>query len=197
MAGSSQRSINQILINLLPRTAHSATICGQTGCGKTVFILDLLQGPYRGFLVRSKLGGKAFTADQIDALDNTEIEKMCARYEARLGAAMTKTLRSAALQLYAGVASMFLLIPAENEPGLIADLEGDPFVGHALSSATCELYHRYGMFLAPLTAVLTTMKHCQFGGHQCPVRINNVGEQADGGEPRDVAKQHTSRDSVS
>ena len=44
MAGSSQR-----LINLLPQTAHSATICGQTGCGKTVFILDLLEGPYRGF----------------------------------------------------------------------------------------------------------------------------------------------------
>ena len=44
MAGSSQR-----LINLLSQTAHSATICGQTGCGKTVFILDLLKGPYRGF----------------------------------------------------------------------------------------------------------------------------------------------------
>ena len=44
MAGSSQR-----LINLLPQTAHSATICGQTGCGKTIFILDLLEGPYRGF----------------------------------------------------------------------------------------------------------------------------------------------------
>ena len=43
--GSSQR-----LINLLPQTAHSATICGQTGCGKTVFILYLLEGPYRGFL---------------------------------------------------------------------------------------------------------------------------------------------------
>ena len=44
MAGSSQR-----LINLLPRTADSATICGQTGCGKTVFISDLLKGPCRGF----------------------------------------------------------------------------------------------------------------------------------------------------
>ena len=110
---------------------------------------------------------------------------------------MTKTLGSTALQLYAGVASMFLPIPAENQPGLIADLEGDPFVGQALSSATCELYHRYGIFLVPLTAVLTTMKHCHFGGHQCPVRINNVREQTDGGEPRDVAKQHTSRDNVS
>ena len=66
---------------------------------------------------------------------------------------MTKTLGSAALQLYAGSVSLFLPIPAENQPGLIAD----PFVGHALSSATCEQYHRYGMFLAPLTAALTTI----------------------------------------
>ena len=43
--------------------------------------------------------GKALTADQIDALDNSEIEKLYARYEARLGAAMTKTLGSAALQI--------------------------------------------------------------------------------------------------
>ena len=32
-----------------PETSHSAIICGQTGCGKTVFILDLLEGPYRNF----------------------------------------------------------------------------------------------------------------------------------------------------
>ena len=99
---------------------------------------------------------------------------------------MTKTLGSAALQLYAGMVSMFLPIPDENQPGLIVDLEGDPFVGHALSSATCELYHRYGMFsasltAAPLTAALTTIKHCQFG-HRCPAVIND-GNQADGGEP--------------
>ena len=62
---------------------------------------------------------------------------------------MTKTLGSAALQLYAGLAAMFL--PIANQPGLIADLESDPFVGHALSSAISELYHRYGMYLAPLT----------------------------------------------
>ena len=30
-------------------SAHSAIVCGQRGCGKTVFILDLLEGPYRGF----------------------------------------------------------------------------------------------------------------------------------------------------
>ena len=41
MAGSSQQ-----YADLLPKDTH-ATIVGQTGCGKTVFILDLLEGPYR------------------------------------------------------------------------------------------------------------------------------------------------------
>ena len=47
---------------------------------------------------------------------------------------MTTTLGSEVLQLYAGMVSIFLPIPAENQPGLIANIEGDPFVGHALSS---------------------------------------------------------------
>ena len=82
--------------------------------------------------------GKALTASHIEELDDSEIERLYARYEARIGPAMTKTLGSAALQLYGGrVVSMFFPIPAENQPGLIADLEGDPFVGHALSSVTC------------------------------------------------------------
>ena len=103
--------------------------------------------------------GKALTTSHIEELDDAEIERLYARYEPRLGAAMRKTLGSAALQLYAEW-YLFLPILAENQPGLIADLEGDPFVGHALSSATRELYHRYGMFFAPLTAALTTIKHC-------------------------------------
>ena len=32
--------------DLLPKDPHSALICGQTGCGKTVFILDLLEAHY-------------------------------------------------------------------------------------------------------------------------------------------------------
>ena len=69
-----------------------------------------------------------------------------------------------------GVTSMFF--PIENQPALDADLE------HALSSAICELYHRYGMFLVQLTAALTTMKHCQFE-HHCHETIND--EPTDGG----------------
>lgn len=105
--------------------------------------------------------GKSLTVDQIDSMTDEEVQNLYGRYEARLGAAMTKTLGQAALQLYASAVSTFLPIPPENQPTLLADLEADPFVGHALSSAACELYHRYGMYLAPLTAALTTVKHCQ------------------------------------
>ena len=62
--------------------------------------------------------GKALTASHIEELNDSEIERLYARYEARLGAAMTKTMRSAVLQLHAGMVSMFLPIPAENQLGL-------------------------------------------------------------------------------
>ena len=32
----------------LPKYAHCAIICGQTGCGKTEFVLDLLETAYKG-----------------------------------------------------------------------------------------------------------------------------------------------------
>ena len=44
-----------------------------------------------------------------------------------------KTLGSAALQLYAGMVSIFLPIPPENRPGLIADLEEDRLSGTHLA----------------------------------------------------------------
>ena len=41
--------------------------------------------------------GKALSVDQVDNMDDEEVEKLYGRYEARLGAAMTKTLGAAAL----------------------------------------------------------------------------------------------------
>ena len=31
-----------------PKYPHSAVVCGQTGCGKSVFDLDLLEKEYQG-----------------------------------------------------------------------------------------------------------------------------------------------------
>ena len=45
--------------------------------------------------------GKALTASHIEGHDDSEIERLYTRYEARLGAAMTKTLGSGFGQLFA------------------------------------------------------------------------------------------------
>ena len=58
---------------------------------------------------------------------------------------------------------MLLPLPPSRQLQLVADLEQDPFVSSALQSACCELYYRYGMYLAPLTTALTTAKHCDWG----------------------------------
>ena len=84
-------------------TATTPDVQGQEGCAQSLRKHRALVG---GGQAKHYLG-KAFTVDQIDALDDAEIVNLYARYEVRLGAAMTKTLGSAALQLYAGVASMF------------------------------------------------------------------------------------------
>ena len=91
--------------------------------------------------------GKALTASNTEELDDSEIERLYVRYDARLGAAMTQTRGSAALQLYAGVVSMFLSIPAENHPGLIADLEGDPLSGTHLAGMRPKLFLLYSLII--------------------------------------------------
>ena len=105
--------------------------------------------------------GKQVTVADVEEMQEEEIAKLYRRYEARLGATMTKTLGASALQMYALAAGTILPIPPENQPRLVQDLESDPFVGHALTTACCELYHRFGMYLAPLTALLTTARHCR------------------------------------
>ena len=100
--------------------------------------------------------GNRLTLAQIDEMGDDEIFKHYGRYEARLGASMTKTLGASALQMYALVAGNLLPIPPENHALLVADFEEDPFVEHALTTACCELYYRYGMYLAPLAAAMTT-----------------------------------------
>ena len=104
--------------------------------------------------------GKDFQMSDIDSMSTEQINKLYCRYEGRLGASMTKTLGNSFINLYVmGVSKYFSVV---NPPKLIEDLEEDPFVNNALNSACCELYYRYGMFLAPFTALLTTAKHIDF-----------------------------------
>ena len=59
--------------------------------------------------------GRSLAADSIDAMAAEDIEKLYTRYEARLGAMMTKTLGQAAIQLYASVVGSVLPIPPQNQ----------------------------------------------------------------------------------
>lgn len=104
--------------------------------------------------------GKDLQMSDIDTMTTEEINKLYCRYEARLGASMTKTLGNSFINLYVmGVSKYFNVI---NPPKLMQDLEEDPFINHALTSTCCELYYRYGMYLAPFTAMLTTARHIDF-----------------------------------
>ena len=104
--------------------------------------------------------GKELQMSDIDTMKKEQLNKLYRRYEARLGASMTKTLGNSFINLYVmGVSKYFNVV---NPPKLIQDLEEDPFINHALTSTCCELYYRYGMYLAPFTAMLTTTKHINF-----------------------------------
>ena len=104
--------------------------------------------------------GKDLQLSDINTMPPEEINKLYCRYEARLGASMTKTLGNSFINLYVmGVSKYFNVT---NPPKLIQDLEEDPFINNALTSTCCELYYRYGMYLAPFTAMLTTARHIDF-----------------------------------
>lgn len=129
------------------------------------------------------IGRRSLTAEQVDEMADDEIEKLHARYESRLGAAMTTTLGAAAIRFYVAAVACLLPIPPDNAAKLILDLEEDPFVAHALNAASCSLYYKYGMCLAPVTMALTTTKHCQFG-HVCPRTIPTTQVPEDGNTSR-------------
>ena len=51
------------------------------------------------------------------------------------------------------------MLGISNQDALSEDLESDPFLNSALQRFTCELYYRFGLFLAPLSVGLITSRH--------------------------------------
>ena len=115
--------------------------------------------------------GKDLQLSDIDTMTSEQINKLYCRYEARLGASMTKTLGNSFINFFVmGVSRYFNVV---NPPKLIQDLEEDLFINHALTSSCCELYYRYGMYIAPFTAMLTTVKHIDFKKEEENIDIKN------------------------
>ena len=82
------------------------------------------------------------------------MEKLFNNYEAKLSGQRVKSLGCSVINMYSiGACSALGII---NQDALSEDLENDPFLNSALQRFTCELYYRFGSFLAPLSVGIIT-----------------------------------------
>ena len=70
---------------------------------------------------------------------------------------MVKSLGKSIINMYSMGACSALRI--RNQEALSEDLENDPFLNSALQRFSCELYYRFGSFLAPLSIGIITSRH--------------------------------------
>ena len=101
--------------------------------------------------------GKVYTEEQLSKLNEEEMEKLFNNYEAKLSGQMVKSLGCSIINMYSMGACAALAM--SNQDALSEDLENDPFLNSALQRDTCELYYRFGSFLAPLTVGIITSRH--------------------------------------
>ena len=101
--------------------------------------------------------GKVYTEEKIKELNEEEVEKLFNNYEAKLSGQMVKSLGRSIINMYSMGACSALGIT--NQDALSEDLENDPFLNSALQRFTCELYYRFGWFLAPLSVGIITGRH--------------------------------------
>ena len=101
--------------------------------------------------------GKVYTEEKSKELNEEEVEKLFNNYEAKLSGQMVKSLGRSIINMYSMGACSVLGIT--NQDGLSEDLENDPFLNSALQRFTCELYYRFGSFLAPLSIGIITSRH--------------------------------------
>ena len=109
--------------------------------------------------------GKMYSTEDIEKLDEKDLAKLYARYEAVLGGQITASLKEHMLTAY--TRAIQALCPtvsqgrlAINNPDrMVKSLSDGLFIDLALTSLTCKMYHDFGHLLAPLEAVLLTSNH--------------------------------------
>ena len=82
---------------------------------------------------------------------------MSNRYESVLSAQITKSLGKSVINLYSNIACSVLGVGNQHDSS--NDLECDPFLNTALQRFTCDLYYRFGAFLALVSVGIITVKH--------------------------------------
>ena len=71
-----------------------------------------------------------------------------------------------------------------NQEALSKDLENDPFLNSALQRFTCELYYRFGSFLAPLSIGIITSRHYLSEHNKNGERLSGTGDNKNGGDEK-------------
>ena len=150
-------------------------------------------------LISATLGGgkyieRKITVDILNNMNDEQIEKEFEKYERKLGAVMVTTLGKSILELYTTFVSYFLPINQENQKNLFNDLNKDPFVDNALNKTCCELYYKYGMFFAPLTTFLSTIKYCNFSSDSKNTINNDENSTNKNGSERGNTSEAVARD---
>ena len=112
--------------------------------------------------------GKVYDEEQLKKLSKEEVEKLFNNYQAKLSGQMVKSLGCSIINMYSMGACAALGIT--NQDALSEDLENNPFLNSALQRFTCELYYRFGSFLAPLSIGIIMSRHylseCNKNGEQ-------------------------------
>ena len=93
---------------------------------------------------------------------------------------MVKSLGHSIINMYSMGACSALGIT--NQEALREDLENDPFLNSALQRFTCELYCRFGSFLAPLSVGIITSRHYLSEHNKNGERMSGTGDNKNGGD---------------
>ena len=126
--------------------------------------------------------GKAYTEEQLTKLNEEEVEKLFNNYEAKLSGQMVKSLGESIINMYSMGACAVLGITIQD--ALSEDLGKNPFLNSALQRFTCELYYRFGLFLAPLSVGIITSRHYLSERNKNGERMSGTGDNKNGGDKK-------------
>ena len=101
--------------------------------------------------------GEEYTEEKINKMDYNSINTLLNRYESVLSSQMTKSLGKSIINLYSNLACSVLGVGNQQE--LSTNLECDPFLNTAMQRFTCDLHHRFGALLAPVSVGIITGKN--------------------------------------
>ena len=121
--------------------------------------------------------GKVYNEEQLAKLSEEEVEKPFNNYEAKLSGQMLKSLGKLIINMYSMGACSALGIT--NQEALSEDLENNPFLNSALQRFTCDLYYRFGLFLAPLSVGIIKSRHYLSERNKNGERTSGTSETGD------------------